>query len=339
MAQFQGEHTITVNGNVTFPAKADSSLFASLRGAGIPIPTVCGGRGRCGRCRVKVPSGGGSLTDAERRHLSKEEIAQDARLSCQVRIREDVSVDLPEELFRVRHYRGRCEQIRSLTHDIKLVRIGLLEPDSMDFTAGQYIQLEAPAYGDNPEPVYRTFSMASPPGVRNAVELIIRLMPHGVCTTWVHNILAEGDEAAFSGPYGDFHLRDTDRDVILIAGGSGLSPMRSILKDMADKKNDRRTVLYFGALAKRDVYLTEELDELREALPNFDYTVALSAPDETDEWNGERGLITEVLERREPDASEKEVYACGSPGMIDACIGTLTGMGVPEERIYFDKFA
>jgi Na+-transporting NADH:ubiquinone oxidoreductase subunit F len=339
MAQFQGEHTITVNGKVTFPAKEDASLFTSLRGAGIPIPTVCGGHGRCGRCRVKVPHGGGPLTAPERRHLSEREIEQNVRLSCQIRIRGDVAVDLPDELFRVRHYRGRCERLRDLTHDIKFVRVRLLEPGSMDFTAGQYIQLEAPAYGGSPEPVYRTFSMASPPSTTDTIDLVIRLVPHGICTTWVHTVLREGDEVSFSGPYGDFHLRDTDREIIFIAGGSGLSPMRSILKDMVDKKNERRAALYFGALARRDVYFTEELDELKKALPNFDYTVALSAPEDGDEWDGERGLITEVLERREPNASEKEVYACGSPGMIDACIEAVTGMGVPEERIYFDKFA
>jgi Na+-transporting NADH:ubiquinone oxidoreductase subunit F len=339
MTQARGEHTITVNGKITLPAEKESTLFASLREAGIPVPTICGGRGQCGRCRVKVLSGKGPLTSAERHHLSDREIEENVRLSCQIRIRNDVAVEVPEELLAVKRFTGRCELLRDLTHDIKLVRIRLIEPGPIEFRAGQYILLRAPAYGSNPEPVYRTYSLALPPSVTDRIELIIRLVPYGICTTWVHTILREGDEVSLNGPYGDFYLRESHRDIIFVAGGSGLSPIRSILRDMPGRKNERKVSLYFGASAKRDIYLTEELDELRDALPDFDYTVALSEPEEGDQWDGERGLITEVLERHEPDLSEKEVYACGSPGMIDACIKMLAKMGVPEERIYFDKFA
>ncbi len=199
MIRSSDEHTITVNEKVTFSAKEDTSLFTSLREAGIPVPTVCGGRGQCGRCRVKVLAGGGPLTTSEQRHLSEREIAENVRLSCQIRIRGDVEVKVPDELLAGKSYRGKCEQLRDLTHDIKLVRIQLLEPESIDFRAGQYIQLEAPAYGGNPKPVYRTYSMASPPAMTDTIELVIRLAPHGICTTWVHTILKEEGARAHHG--------------------------------------------------------------------------------------------------------------------------------------------
>jgi len=286
-----------------------------------------------------VLEGGGPLLPTEEPHLTPEDVGAGLRLACQIKLRGDVAIEIPEELFSIRRYAGVCEALIDLTYDTKLVRIRLTEPASIDFRAGQYVQLESPAYGDNPEPVYRAYSMASAPSRHDAIELVVRRVPGGICTTWVHTILREGDTVCFNGPYGDFLLRETDRDIVFVAGGSGLAPIRSILYDMVEKGVRRNAAFYFGAVAKRDLYCVEEMQAFAEKLPGFRFVPALSKPAEVDEWTGETGLITEVIDRLETDPAEKEVYACGSPGMIDAVEKVLKAKGVQGERIYYDKFA
>jgi Na+-transporting NADH:ubiquinone oxidoreductase subunit F len=181
--------------------------------------------------------------------------------------------------------------------------------------------------------------MSSAPSDKKHVELEVRLVPNGICTTYVHQFMKEGDEVTFNGPYGDFHLRDTDRDIIFIAGGSGHAPIKSILTTMVENNNPRRTMYFFGARSKADLFLVEETKELEKKLPNFTYIPALSEPKPDDNWDGETGLITDVLDRKVESINNAEAYLCGSPGMIDACIAVLTKKGMPEELIYYDKFA
>lgn len=331
-----GECKITINGERELDVEGGSSLLASLMSADVFIPSACGGRGSCGLCKLKVTEGGGPVLPTEEPHLTPSEIGDRFRLSCQLKVRGDMAILIPEELFAIKRYRGVCERLEDLTHDIKLVRIRLVEPETIAFKPGQYVQLEAPAYGDNPEPVYRAYSIASPPSADDSIELVIRLVPGGICTTWVFTVLREGDEVFFSGPYGEFCLRDTERDAVFIAGGSGLAPIRSILKSMAEEKSLRRATFYFGALTERDLFFTDELTQLEHELPNFRFVPALSAQD--NHWDGERGLITEVVSRREDALSGKEAYLCGSPGMIDACIKVLRQKQLPEDRAYYDKF-
>ena len=189
------------------------------------------------------------------------------------------------------------------------------------------------------EPVYRAYSMSNPPSDKSKVEVEVRLVPNGICTTYVHQYLQEGEEVTFNGPYGDFYLRDTERDIYMIAGGSGNAPIKAILLDMLDKGINRKTKYFFGARSKRDLFLVEEMRELEEKLPDFTYIPALSDPLPEDDWDGETGLITEVLDKYLENGDNKEAYLCGSPGMIDACVNVLTKNGVPEELIYYDKFA
>jgi len=319
-------------------ARGDT-LLATLRAQGIAIPSVCGGRGICARCKLHVPAGAGPPTSKELSRLTPEELAAGVRLSCQVRVRNDLSVLVPEELLGARNYRGVVERIRDLTYDIKELRIRLTEPAEIEFVSGQYVELEAPACGANPEPVYRAYSMSSAPERRDAIELIIRLVPGGICTTWVFTELAEGDEVTFSGPYGKFRLTDSDRDMVWVAGGSGMAPFWSMVRHLRDIGGKRRCTCFFGAVAARDVFLLDELRALEKELDWFTFVPALSASVAGDEWDGETGLITEVLDRRVDDGSELEAYLCGSPGMIHAAGEVLERKGISPERTFYDEFA
>ena len=225
------------------------------------------------------------------------------------------------------------------TYDIKEVYMELLDPDVITFKAGQFIQFKVPEYELTDEPVYRAYSMSLAPSDSKHVEMEVRLVPNGICTTYVHKYLKEGDEVTINGPYGEFFLRDTERDIVFVAGGSGNAPVKAILLDMADKGISRKATYFFGARSKRDLFLMEEMRELEKKLPNFTYVPALSEPQPGDDWKGETGLITEVLDRFMKSGENVEAYLCGSPGMIDACIKVFMAKGVPDELIYFDKFA
>ena len=313
-------------------------LLASLMSEGIFIPSACGGRGTCAYCKVTITDGGGPIVPTELTLLSEEERRSSVRISCQLKVRNDLAIEIPEELFLVKQFTGVVERVRDLTHDIKELRIRLVEPESIEFTPGQYVQLEAPAYGGNPEPVYRAYSIASPPGDRGYIELIIRLAPGGICTTWVFTILKQGDQVHFNGPYGQFGLSGTDQEMVWIAGGSGMAPFWSIIRHMRQRHIQRKCTYFFGAVQQRDLFLVDELRGLEKDLPNFRFVPALSGHPESDAWTGERGLITEVVDRNLTDGSGKEGYLCGSGGMIDAAVKVLAGKGISEDRIFYDKF-
>jgi len=313
-------------------------LLATLMSQGIFIPSACGGRGTCAYCKVTIMEGGGPVAPTELTLLGEAERQANVRISCQVKVRNDLAIEIPDELFRVRQFTGVVERIRDLTHDIKELRIRLVEPAAIEFTPGQYVQLEAPAYGDNPEPVYRAYSIASPPSEAAHIELIIRLAPGGICTTWVFTRLKEGDPVRFNGPYGEFRLSEGDAEMIWIAGGSGMAPFWSIARDMRERNVRRKCTYFFGAVKERDLFLVDELRQLEKELPEFRFVPALSGAAESDGWPGEKGLITEVVGRHLADGAGKEGYLCGSAGMIDASVKVLRAKGIPDERIYYDKF-
>jgi len=332
------EREITVNGRRALAAPAGASVFEALAAHGIFLPTACGGRGACGLCKVRIPEGAGPLSPAERSLLSGEERAAGVRLGCQVRVAGDLAVEIPEELLAVRSFRGRVERIRDLTHDIKGLRIRLLDPRHIDFVAGQYVRLVAPACEGSPEPVSRAYSLSNPPSQRDIIELIIRRVPGGIATTWLFTVLKAGDEVAFHGPCGEFHLTDSDAEMVWIAGGSGMAPFRSIARDMAEKNIRRKCTYFFGALTRRDLFLVDELRRIERQLPGFTFVPAVSQPEGWSEWRGERGLVTEVAARHLPDGTSAEAYLCGSGGMIRAAIRALAAKGIPEERIFYDAF-
>ena len=334
-----GQCRISVNeGARSLEVKGGGTLLEAINQGGIFIPSACGGRGTCAYCKVKITSGGGPIAPTEQPLLGEQEMASEIRISCQCKVRNDMVIEIPEELLFVRQYRGAVEQIRSLTYDMKELRIRLTEPERIEFTAGQYIQLEAPEYPGNPEPVYRAYSISSVPDSQDCIELIIRLVPGGICTTWVFEHLNEGDEVTFNGPYGDFHLNDSDSEMIWIAGGSGMAPFWSIVRHMKAHNIARPCRYFFGAVGKRDLFLVDELTKLQQELEWFEFIPALSGEVSADEWSGEQGLITEVVDRHVGDVSALEAYLCGSAGMIDAAAAVLKNKGFDEERIFYDKF-
>lgn len=334
-----GEVTITINKDKELTVKGGSPLLSTLSSESIFIPSACGGRGSCGLCKVKVLSGASQYLPTELPWITEEEREENIRLSCQIKVKNDMEISIPEELFNVKEFQAKVTRLRDLTHDIKEVTLELSEPKEISFTAGQFIQLQIPEYELTDEPIYRAYSMSSNPKENGKVELEIRYVPNGICTTYVHQYLKEGEEIIFNGPYGDFYLRDSDRDILFIAGGSGMAPIKSILYDMAEKGIDRKASYFFGARSKKDLFLLDEMRELEEKLPNFTFVPALSDPAPEDKWEGDTGLITDVLDRHIDSGENKEAYLCGSPGMIDASIAVLSKNGIPEDLIYYDKFA
>ena len=334
-----GEVSITINDSKSHKVKGGSTLLSTLAGEKIFIPSACGGKGSCGLCKVKVKTDVGPILPTELPYLSPKEKKDNVRLSCQIKVKGDMSIEIPEELFNIREYVATVSSIEDVTHDIKEVFFSI--QDEISFRAGQYVQLVVPAYGDIREETMRAYSMSSQPSVKNGVELLIRLVPNGIVTTYVHKMLKVGDRIRILGPFGDFFLRDTDSDIIFIAGGSGMAPIKSILLDMMEKGVERKAYYFFGARSKRDLFYLDEMKEIESKMPNFHFIPALSDPQQEDNWQGEVGLITDVVDRylsEQGDDVAREGYLCGSPGMINACIDVLTKHKITEEKIYFDKF-
>ncbi len=314
------------------------TLLSSLSSAGLFIPSACGGQGSCGLCKLKVHSGGPQLLPTEEPHLDAAEIKDNVRLCCQVKVHEDMDLEIPEELFNIREYNGTIESLEDLNHDIKLLRITLPDGDEISITPGQYIQIETPKYKKTPEPVYRAYSIATDPFDKTHIDLCIRLVPGGICTTYVFEHMKAGDAITLNGPYGDFYLSETDKDIIFIAGGSGMAPFLSMLAHIKNEGITRNVTYFFGARGRRDLICLDEMKAFEEAIPNFRFVPCLSEPMENDSWDGETGLVTDVMKRLCPDLTQMEAYLCGSPGMIDASIAALTANGMPEGAIAYDKF-
>jgi Na+-transporting NADH:ubiquinone oxidoreductase subunit F len=336
-----GEVKVRINKQKELKVKGGKPLLSTLMGEGIFVPSACGGRGSCGLCKVKVTSDVGPYLPTELPWINKEEAKQNVRLSCQLKVKKDVEIAIPEELFNIREYTTRVTGIKDLTYDIKEVTLELVSPGEINFEAGQFVNFQVPEYELTPESVYRAYSLASSPQDKNKLELEVRLVPNGICTTYVHSYMKEGETILVNGPYGEFFLRDTHKDIIFIAGGSGMAPIKSILHDMLSRGIQRKATYFFGARSLRDLFLVDEMRAMEGKLPGFKFVPALSEPKPEDNWQGETGLITEVVKRyvANLDTNNTESYLCGSPGMIDACIAVLTEKGLKPEFIFFDKFA
>ena len=331
--------TITINGAARkVTATVGQSLFEALNANDIFLPSLCGGEGLCGYCKVKVLTEAGEPTAAEAGHLSKEQLADGIRLGCQVTLTGDIAIHLPDELLGVQGHTAKVEAAESLTHDIKRIRLSLTEPSDMAFVAGQYVKLNVPAEIAGHEDVSRAFSLAGDPADTHLTDMIIRRVPNGLCTNWVLNDLAVGDTVSFVGPFGEFKLSDRDCGMVWVAGGSGLSPFVSMLHTLVAEGKTRKVRLFFGAVTQHDLYLVDWLAEFETAHDWFSFIPALSAPAEGDDWAGETGLITDVLARHLAENADTEAYLCGSPGMLGACIEVLCTKGIPADRTYFDEF-
>ncbi len=326
----EGEKELTVEGG--------SSLLSSLAANKIFIPSACGGKATCGMCKVKVIDGAGPLLPTEEPYLLPDERAEGIRLSCQVKIKNNIKISVPEELFNIREYYATITRITDMTHDIKEYRFEFDNGEDIKFKAGQYMQIESKPYGKVKEKATRAYSISSVPSDNKAFGLIIRRVPGGLCTTYMHDHVKVGDKIRVTGPYGDFYTRDDSDEYIFIAGGSGMAPIKSIVMDIVEKGLEKKMVFFFGAVSKKDLYHTEFFKEVEKKHPNFKYVPALSNPAPDDDWEGETGLVTDVMKRYVNDGIGKHAYLCGSPGMINACIKVLTSIDFKEELIYFDKF-
>jgi Na+-transporting NADH:ubiquinone oxidoreductase subunit F len=331
------------NGKKELEIKGGEPLLSSLSAEGIYLPSACGGRGSCGACKCKIETDVGPILPTEFPYLSDEERANKTRLACQVKIKKDLSIMIPEELFNVKQFTGSVLSIKDITHDIKEVLVDIGD-ETIEFTSGMYIQLIVPPYGKIKDYNQRAYSISSRPSDKNKIEMLIRLVPGGIATTWVHNFLKEGDKIELVGPFGEFQKQETDAAMICIAGGSGMAPFKSILYDMFEKgETDREVWYFFGARTLKDLFYLEEMRELETKWKNFHFIPALSEPQKEDGWSGETGLITDILDKylkeKTSHIENKEGYLCGSPGMINACIEVFDSNGISEDKIYYDKFA
>lgn len=334
-----GEVSIDVNaGEKTFKVEGGASLLTTLASQKLFLPSGCGGRGSCGTCKCKVLEGAGPLLPTETPYLNDEERKSSVRLSCQVKVKNDIKIQVPEELLSIKEFNTVVEKITDFTHDIKGLRFRLPEGEKIKFKAGQFANLFSKPYDDVKEETSRAYSISSPPADDRAIELVIRYVPNGMVTTYVFKHLKEGDNVRLIGPFGDFFLRDTDREIVCIAGGSGLAPIRSIILDMIDKGiSNRKATFFFGAVTVKDLYYVEEFKAIEKEHAWFRFIPALSRDDSEHPYV--KGLITDVVASHYGDMKDIEAYLCGSPGMIDACEKTLTGKGMPKNQIFYDKFS
>ncbi len=378
----QGDVTITINDEKEVVTSPGSSLLSTLSGQKIFLPSACGGGGTCGMCRCKVEEGGGTILPTEAPFFNRKEQLSNHRLACQVKVREDMKIEIPKEVFGIKKW--ECEVIsnRNVATYIKEFVVKLPEGETLDFRSGGYIQIDVPAitvdfkdmdidkeYHEdwdkykmwdlqmkNPEPQYRAYSMANHPAEGNIVMLNIRIatppfdrkaggfmkVNPGVCSSYIFS-RKPGDKVMVSGPYGEFFIKDTKKEMMFIGGGAGMAPMRShIFDQFLTKHTDRKATFWYGGRSKRELFYLDHFEKIEAENPNFKFHVALSDPLESDNCTGYTGFIHQVIfdeylkHHEEPE--EIEYYLCGPPMMNDAVFKMLDSLGVPSEMIMFDDF-
>ncbi|MHC4527732.1 MAG: FAD-binding oxidoreductase, partial [Planctomycetota bacterium] len=269
-------------------------------------------------------------------YLSRKEVRSGLRLACQVKVREDVFVRIPEELLNVKLFSATVESTEVLTHDIKDLRFRLKDPAEISHRPGQYIQVQAPS---REGPVFRAYSISSPVYEPNVVELVVRLVPGGIGSTYLHN-LQVGDNVTFTGPYGEFYLNeDPSTEIICVGGGCGMAPMKNIIYTLYDRWPDRSCWLFFGCRTTADIFYLERLKELEGRHPNFHVLYALSDPLKPEEkWDGETGFIHLSVDKYLEAGVPRQAFLCGPPLMIEAVTRVLKEKGVAGEDIFYDEF-
>lgn len=338
-----GDVQIDINdGEKKYTARGGVSLLETLTAEKIFIPSACGGRGTCAYCKVRVTDGGGPLLPTEEPYMDDKERKEGVRLSCQVKVRADIKVQVPPELLLIKEYQCMCSDITDLTYDIKQFTLHMVDPPTIDFIPGQYVQLLSPEYGDNHEEVYRAYSISSDPTDRTNIELIVRRVPGGIATTYLFDYLKNDSPVRINGPYGEFYLRDTDAPIVFIAGGSGIAPIKCMLHHMVNTKSERTAVFFFGVRGDKDLFLFDRMKRFEEELADFTYVPVVAQPDDGSTWQGSTGSVVDVAAdhiKKMPKPDACEGYLCGSPGLINAAVAMLAGLGIPHERHYYDKFA
>ena len=389
----QGDVKIIVNGDEKNPivTSAGSTLLSTLSSEKIFLPSACGGGGTCAMCKCAIDEGGGDVLPTEVGHLSRKEQQENVRLSCQVKVKNDMQIRIPEEIFGIKKWECEVVSNYNVSTFIKEFVVRLPEGENLEFQSGGYIQIDVPACevdykgmdirpnpetGDpedkfrpdwdkfnlwdlkmkNPEPIFRAYSMANHPAEGNIVMLNIRVatppwdraankwmdVNPGICSSYVFSRKL-GDKVTISGPYGEFFINPTDREMIYIGGGAGMAPLRShIFHLFHTEKSDRKVSYWYGGRSKRELFYTDQFEKIEEEFPNFKYNIALSEPLPEDNWDGYTGFIHQVLYdnylSKHEDPDEVEYYLCGPPLMNAAVLKMLDDMGIPPENIRFDDF-
>jgi len=372
-----GDVNITINGEKTVTVPAGGKLLQTLAAEKLFVPSACGGGGTCAQCRVKVHSGGGAILPTEQGHINKREASCGDRLSCQVAVKQDMEIEVPEEVFGVKKWRCKVRSNDNVATFIKELILELPEGEDVNFRAGGYIQIEAPSYSlsykdfdvakeyqddwdkfkiwdfnaESNEPIERAYSMANCPDEKGIVMLNVRIaspppgstgIPAGKMSSYIFN-LKPGDEVVISGPFGEFFARETDKEMVFIGGGAGMAPMRSHLFDQFNRiKTKRKITFWYGARSKKEMFYVEDFDRLAKENSNFSWHVALSDAMPEDNWDGHTGFIHNVLYEQylkdHPAPEDCEFYMCGPPMMNQSVINMLLDLGVDREDIMLDDF-
>jgi Na+-transporting NADH:ubiquinone oxidoreductase subunit F len=375
----EGEITITINGGAeaSITAQPGDKLLGALANAGIFVSSACGGGGTCGQCRVDIKAGGGELLPTEVDHISKKDAKQGCRLSCQVSIKENMEIELEDEIFGIKKW--DCEVISNDNKATFIKELVLKIPngESVPFKAGGYIQIEAPPhhvkYKDFDIPAeyrgdwerfgffnieskvedetIRAYSMANYPEEEGIIMLNVRVaspppnnlaLPAGKMSSYIWS-LKEGDKATISGPFGEFYAKQNDSEMVFIGGGAGMAPMRSHIFDQLRRLHATRPITFwYGARSLREMFYVEDFDMLQKENNNFKWHVALSDPQPEDNWKGDTGFIHNVLLENylkdHPAPEDCEFYMCGPPMMNAAVVNMLKELGVEDENIMLDDF-
>jgi len=335
---------LSVNdGRMRLTAEPGETILDAFGRASLYIPSACGGQGTCGSCSCRVKQELGPLSPFEIPRITESERKTRHRLACQVRVDRDLDVSIPEEYFDVRRVQARVESLRDLGGELRELALRLIS-GRLDFTPGQHVQMTIPPYDRMPERVQRAYSIASPPGEGDRLELLVRRIPRGIATTWIHRSLQVGDQVDLAGPFGRFALRKSAAIKLCVAGGSGIAPFMSMFRHLkrSGEATGAELWCFLWGRTVGDLIYVDELRAFGDELPGFHFVPVVSERRREDEWAGETGDITEALERhlgsgRIP-ASACEGYICGSPGLVNACRSVLARMAVPDERIFMDKF-
>lgn len=390
----QGDVKIVINGDEENPllVKPGSSLLVSLSDKNIFLPSACGGGGTCAMCECHVDAGGGDVLPTELNHLTRKEVAEHKRLACQVKVRQDMHIRVPEEVFGIKKWECEVVSNYNVATFIKEFVVRLPEGEHLEFESGGYVQIDVPEITcdfkgiditahprmgkkpdefrpewdkfklwdlkmKNEEPQFRAYSMANHPAEGNIVMLNIRIatppwdrktnnwmaVNPGVCSSYVFT-RKPGDKVTVSGPYGEFFIKPTKKEMVYIGGGAGMAPLRSHIFHLFHtlKTRDRKVSYWYGGRSSRELFYTEDFRNIEKDFDNFSYHIALSEPLPEDNWTGPVGFIHQVvLEnylKNHPEPEEIEYYLCGPPMMLQAVMKMLDNLGVPEENIAFDDF-
>ena len=375
-----GEVAIVVNDEDSKPIRtpAGGTLLATLAANRIFIPSACGGKGTCGVCTATVLEGGGAILPTELSHITRGQARAGLRLSCQVKVKTDMRIEVPPEVFSAREWQCTVRSNRNVATFIKELVLELPAGEEVPFRAGGYIQVSCPQhvvkYADfeiDPEyhgdwdkydmwrflstvdePVTRAYSMANYPDEKGIIISNVRIaspppgapatVPPGKVSSYLFS-LKPGDRVTISGPFGEFYAKETDAEMLFIGGGAGMAPMRSHVFDQFKRlKTQRKVSFWYGARSLREAFYVEEFDDLQRQHDNFSWHLALSEPLPEDHWTGDTGFIHQVVLDRylknHPAPEDVEYYLCGPPQMLKACMGMLTSLGVEPENILFDDF-